>query len=131
MRLTQTLGSRLPFAVVTVALLAAAGCDDATTQSAAAMTGGDPDRGVQMIRFYGCGSCHDIPGIHGADGVLAPPLARMAERTYVAGVIKNTPSNMVRWIQDPPAVDPMTGMPNLHVTPTDARDIAGYLYTLR
>jgi cytochrome c1 len=117
----------LGIAVVAIA----AGCDDAAKRSAAAMTGGDPDRGEQLIRFYGCGSCHDIPGIHGADGLVGPPLTHMADRTYVAGVMKNTPDNIVRWIQDPPGVDPMTAMPNLRVTPSDARDIAGYLYTLR
>jgi hypothetical protein len=38
---------------------------------------------------------------------------------------------MIRWIQNPPGIDPLTAMPNLHVTPSDAQDIAGYLYTLR
>src|SRR4051794_18937952 len=51
-----------------VALAGAWGCDDETKRSAAAMTGGDPDRGGRLIQVYGCGSCHDIPGIHGADG---------------------------------------------------------------
>jgi cytochrome c len=131
MRLTQTHGSRLPFAAVILALLTSAGCDDATKRSAAAMTGGDPDRGGRLIQFYGCGSCHEIPGIRGADGLVGPPLARIAERSYVGGVIKNRPENMIRWIQNPPGIDPLTAMPNLHVTPADAQDIAGYLYTLR
>jgi len=131
MRLTQTHGSRLSFAVVILALLATAGCDDETKRSAAAMTGGDPDRGGRLIQVYGCGSCHDIPGIRGADGIAGPPLARIAERTYVGGVIKNNPDNMIRWIQNPPGIDPLTAMPNLHVTTADAHDIAGYLYTLR
>jgi cytochrome c1 len=38
---------------------------------------------------------------------------------------------MARWIQNPPAVDQLTVMPNLHVTPDDASDIASYLITLR
>ena len=122
----------LPLALLTTTvLLSAIGCDDATKKSAAAMTGGNPDRGGQLIGYYGCGACHEIPGIHGADGLVGPPLARIAERTYVGGVIQNTPQNIVRWIQNPPGIDPMTAMPNLHVTPADARDIAGYLYTLR
>jgi cytochrome c1 len=50
---------------------------------------------------------------------------------YIGGVLQNTPANLIRWIQDPPAVDAKTAMPNLHVTETDARDIATYLYTLQ
>jgi cytochrome c len=46
-------------------------------------------------------------------------------------VLPNTPENMFRWLQNPPAVDPLTAMPNLGVTEADARDMAGYLYTLR
>jgi cytochrome c1 len=38
---------------------------------------------------------------------------------------------MMQWIENPPAVDPKTVMPNLGVTEQDARDIAGYLYTLK
>jgi cytochrome c1 len=37
---------------------------------------------------------------------------------------------MMRWLRDPPGVDPMTAMPNLGLTEPEARDIAAYLYTL-
>jgi cytochrome c1 len=37
----------------------------------------------------------------------------------------------MRWIENPPAVDEKTVMPNMGVTDKDARDIATYLYTLR
>jgi cytochrome c len=38
---------------------------------------------------------------------------------------------MIRWLENPPAVDSKTAMPNMGVTGRDARDIAAYLYTLR
>jgi hypothetical protein len=38
---------------------------------------------------------------------------------------------MLRWLQNPPAVQPFTAMPNMGVTEADAWDMAGYLYTLR
>jgi cytochrome c1 len=38
---------------------------------------------------------------------------------------------MIHWIQDPKSVDSLTAMPNVGVTPADARHIAAYLYTLR
>jgi len=41
------------------------------------------------------------------------------------------PPNLIRWIQDPPGVDPLTAMPKLGVSEADARDIASILYTLR
>jgi cytochrome c1 len=50
---------------------------------------------------------------------------------YIAGVLPNTPENMIRWLQNPQAVDHLTVMPNMGITEADARDIAGYLYTLR
>jgi len=115
-----------------IALLAlATGCDSQSTKTARVMVGGDPTRGENAITNYGCASCHTIPGIHGANALVGPPLTQMGSRTYVAGMLQNTPDNLVRWIQDPPAINPKTAMPNLHVSPTDARDIATYLYTLQ
>ena len=37
---------------------------------------------------------------------------------------------MMRWIEAPRVIDPMTAMPNLGVAARDARDIAGYLYSI-
>jgi len=94
-------------------------------------TGGDSERGQAAIERYGCGSCHIIPGVSGAFGLAGPPLSGIGNRIYIAGVLQNTPPNMVRWIENPKAVDDKTVMPNLGVTSQDAADIAGYLYTLR
>jgi mono/diheme cytochrome c family protein len=93
--------------------------------------GGDPYKGRQRIMNYGCAGCHTIPGIPDADATVGPQLDRLAHRTYIAGVLKNTPDNMIAWIQNAPGVDEKTAMPNLHVTREDAKDIASYLYTLK
>ena len=95
------------------------------------MTGGDPGRGRDAIQSYGCGSCHTIPGIDGANALVGPSLEKVGSRTYIGGVLLNTPENLFRWIKDPPAVDPKTAMPNLGVTDDAVRDIASYLYTLK
>ena len=101
-------------------------------RAASEMTGGgDPSRGRAKIRHYGCVSCHTIPGLAEADALVGPPLDRIASRTYIGGVLTNSPDNMIRWIQNPPGVDNLTAMPNLGVTEQDARDIASYLYTLK
>ncbi len=113
---------------VILALTFAAGCERAS-RNLADLAGGDPHRGEVAIRTYGCGSCHTIPGIRGANGQVGPPLTGIAERVYVGGVITNTPENLVRWIQNPPSIDPKTAMPNVGVTYRDAVDIAGYLYS--
>jgi cytochrome c1 len=92
---------------------------------------GDAERGRALIQSYGCGSCHTIPGVLGARALVGPPLWAMADRGYIGGVLPNTPSDMVRWIRNPRAVDPRTLMPDTGVTESDARDIAAYLFTLR
>ena len=114
-------------------LLTAAGCDNDTIRSdATTLTGGgDPGKGALAIRDHGCASCHTIPGIKGADSLVGPPLTRISQRTYLAGILQNTPENLVKWIRNPPAVDPQTAMPNMHLSEADARNIASYLYTLR
>lgn len=92
---------------------------------------GNPAAGKALIQSYGCGSCHVIPGIRTARGMVGPPLFYYSRRTIIAGELPNTPDNLVRWIENPPAIEPGTAMPNLGVTDSQAHDIAAYLYTLR
>jgi cytochrome c len=115
-------------ALVLLGALASA-CHDATPTLSVA--GGDPARGKQQIVAYGCGSCHVIPGIRQARGLVGPPLTAFARRTYIAGEVPNNVANIVRWITVPQAIEPGTAMPNLGVSDGQARDIAAYLYTLR
>jgi cytochrome c2 len=133
--MTTTVVSRamVALAVVCLGTLACAcdGAREANAREAAAMTGGDPSRGPDLLRKYGCQTCHTIPGVVGANGLVGPPLAGIASRSYIAGVLPNAPDNMLRWIRDPKGVDAKTAMPNTSVTPSDARHIAAYLYTLR
>jgi mono/diheme cytochrome c family protein len=113
-----------------LAMAATAGCDGAPPPPHLRVAGGDPERGATAIMAYGCGGCHTIPGIRGADGTVGPPLTDYAMRGYVAGVLPNWPRHLVRWIVNPPAISPQTAMPALGVTEQDARDVAAYLYTL-
>lgn len=105
-------------------------CSDSRVH-AASNTGGDAFRGKDKIAYYGCGSCHTIPGVDGADGLVGPPLTGIGNRVYIAGILLNNSENIARWIEDPQAVNRLTVMPNVHATPEDARDIATYLSTLR
>lgn len=90
-----------------------------------------PERGRVAIQQYACVACHTIPGITGPDARVGPPLAGIAARTMLGGVLPNSRENMVRWIREPQEVAPFTAMPDLGVTERDARDIAAYLGTLK
>lgn len=91
---------------------------------------GDPERGAELIETYGCGSCHNVPGVAGANAMVGPPLDAWSQRHTIAGALPNTPENLIFWIQNPQAVEPGTIMPDMGVDERDARDIAAYLYTL-
>jgi cytochrome c1 len=93
--------------------------------------GGDINRGHQLISQYGCGSCHTIPGVKGADGLVGPPLIHWARRSFIAGSLSNTPANLIIWLEDPKAVEAVTDMPNLGISEQDARSIAAYLDSIQ
>jgi cytochrome c len=121
-KLTMHLALLLP------ALLLSAGCHKPGA-NAVATTGVDPARAPQLIRHYGCGTCHEIPGVGGAVGRVGPPLKSFKNRAYIAGVLSNSPDNLVRWIRSPRELAPGTAMPDMGVTEADARDIVAYLYS--
>jgi mono/diheme cytochrome c family protein len=112
-------------------LLGLAGCGDAPEPpDHLTISGADPEQGRQLIRDYGCGTCHRIDGIRGSNGRVGPQLRDYAQRHLLAGILPNTPTTLVAWLMDPPALDPRTGMPNLGVSEAEARHMAAYLYTL-
>lgn len=106
-------------------------CEPRVEYEVNAVAGGNAHRGEAMIREYGCGTCHSIPGVPGANSLVGPPLKGLAARAYIGGVLSNTPDNLISWIRDPQAASPRTAMPDLGVTERDARDIAAYIYQVR
>jgi len=94
------------------------------------LTGADAARGKQHIERYGCVACHTIPGIRGPATQVGPPLANIAQRAYIGGVLPNTPDNLLRWLESPPAIDPRTAMPDMDISNAEAKDITAYLLTL-
>lgn len=118
-----------------LALLALAGCkndgrtlgdmllrDDAMTP--------EEERGLALVYDRGCGACHVIPTVEGADGLTGPPLTAMARQAYVAGVLPNTREALARFVMDPQAVDPRSAMPNLGLGPEEAAAVAAFLYAV-
>ena len=117
--------------VVAITIIPLGGCRGGNTEPAYIVaTGGSAYSGKQIIHQYGCGSCHTIPGVRGARGMVGPPLISFGRRTYIAGHVPNSPDNLVRWIMGPQSIDAGTAMPTLGLTEQQARDIAAYLYTL-
>jgi cytochrome c2 len=92
---------------------------------------GSPAHGAELIAQRGCGSCHTIPGIEGADGLVGPPLTQWARRIFVAGLLRNTQQNVAAWVLDPQRYVPGNAMPSTGLTPSDALDVAAYLETIR
>ena len=84
-----------------------------------------------LIVANGCSTCHSIPGIAGARGNVGPPLDHIGTRVFIAGMLRNTPENMVRWLKNPQAVIPGNAMPNMNLNDAQARDITAYLAELR
>jgi mono/diheme cytochrome c family protein len=95
------------------------------------ITNGDPQEGLATLRKYECTVCHMIPGLRGAQGYVGPSLAAYQRNLYIAGKYPNTPEYLIPWIMDTPALAPLTAMPSMDLTVTEARDIAAYLYTLQ
>jgi cytochrome c len=117
--------ARRVLALPVLALLFA-GCGGAR-QTVEVGGGAKASRAPAAIDRYGCGSCHTIPDVSGANAEIGPNLGHFADRRYIAGRLANTPANLITWIRDPQGVDPGNVMPELGVTARDARDIAAYL----
>jgi cytochrome c len=118
-------------ALTIATLVVFSACRDTSGEPPRLVWGADVSRGAQLVSDGGCGACHVIPGVRNAVGQVGPSLAEFGRRAMIAGQLSNTPEQLERWLMNPPAIDPETAMPNLGLRVGEARDIAGYLYTLR
>lgn len=67
-----------------------------------------------ILKSKSCGSCHYIPGVPGARGVIGPSLKGLKNRVMIAGGrLENTPENLRDWLKNPKSILPETMMPNL------------------
>jgi len=114
-----------------MAVAACSGAGDTGATGSRVVRGASPEAGKQQMIRYGCGACHQIPGIKQANGLVAPPLTQFGRRGTIAGHFANTPDNLINWVNNPPAMVPGTDMPNLGVTRDEARNIAAYLESLQ
>jgi cytochrome c1 len=135
MRTRRVFANPLPAlaGVAVAAALAFAACSGTDTGGVGSrvIRGASPAAGKQQVVRYGCGACHQIPGIKTARGLVGPPLIHFGKRGSIAGHFANTPDNLISWIHDPQAAVPGNDMPNLGVTRDEARNIAAYLENLQ
>ena len=112
-------------------LLLLSGCGESGNAEAHSDLDGNRTQGAALIIRYGCGTCHEITGIPSAYGLVGPSLDHFGRRIYIAGMLRNSPDNLIRWLQNPQAIVPGNVMPNMHISKADAHDIAAYLLTLQ
>lgn len=117
-------------ASITLLVVLLPACSSGPDSRSQTVPKGDVTLGREAMVEYGCGSCHRIPGVRGADALVGPPLDAFGERSYVAGSLPNNQENLVRWITDPDEVEPGTAMPDLGVSEDEAVNISAYLLTL-
>jgi cytochrome c oxidase subunit 2 len=90
--------------------------------------------GRQEFESLACINCHNINGLGqaSAGSKFGPDLTHLASRqTLGAGVLKNTPENLRRWVNDPQVDKPGCLMPSMKLTPDELTKIVNYLETLR
>lgn len=121
-------GVTLACILAAVAAVASWSAQQQSERVARAMTGGDPARAPEIMRRYGCGGCHTIAGIPGADGQVGPQLSGLLHRVYIGDGVANSPDHLVQWIIAPRQFSPRSAMPVTGISEAEARDVAAYLY---
>jgi cytochrome c1 len=119
---------RLTMLALAVSLAA---CGKSGPGGAAAPLQGNAERGKVALTQYACHACHMIPGVTGSEVYVGRPLKGLAGRRFIAGNLPNNQANLVRWIRNPQAIDPLTAMPVMGVSEADAIDMSAYLLTTR
>ncbi|HEY3784355.1 MAG TPA: cytochrome c oxidase subunit II [Steroidobacteraceae bacterium] len=87
-------------------------------------------RGLAVVE-YRCGLCHEVRGTQ-AGALAAPDLTHlMSRRTLAAGLLPNTPGNLVGWIENAQDIKPGSLMPNQALSGEQLSDVQAYLESLQ
>ncbi|MFZ0429916.1 MAG: cytochrome c oxidase subunit II [Acidobacteriota bacterium] len=94
-------------------------------------TGPAAEAGARLFQNHTCMNCHSIRGT-AADGDIGPDLTHLASRqTLAAGVFRNTPENLLRWVSDPQKYKPGSHMPNMDLSRQTFEELVAYLEELK
>jgi cytochrome c oxidase subunit 2 len=100
-------------------------------QPASVPQGAAATAGAEVIASVGCGGCHRVRGT-GLEGDLAPDLTHFGSRGGIAAwTLRNTPENLLAWLQDPQAVKPEAQMPRTVLPLVQQKQLVAYLGQLR
>ncbi|MGN6390675.1 MAG: cytochrome c oxidase subunit II [Gemmatimonadales bacterium] len=84
--------------------------------------------GEKLFTAKGCVGCHSLQAVDAPKGMIGPNLANVGARSYIgAGSFQNTDENLSRWIQNPQKLKQGVLMPNLGVTPDEAKSLVAFL----
>ena len=94
-------------------------------------TGPAAEAGARLFQNHTCMNCHSIRGT-AADGDIGPDLTHLASRqTLAAGVFRNTPENLLKWVSDPQKYKPGSHMPNMDLSRRTFEELVAYLEELK
>lgn len=85
-------------------------------------------RGRALAAAAGCTACHTFPDIAWPQGRAGPSLIAFDGTGPIAGALPNTPDNLAAFVRNAPTAKPGSTMPAMPLSPSEARDIAAYLY---
>jgi cytochrome c oxidase subunit 2 len=86
--------------------------------------------GARIFADSPCTTCHMIQGV--SKGYIGPDLTHFGSRTTLAaGVLKNTPDNVARWIANPTDIKPGANMPALLLPGPKMDALVAYLESLK
>jgi cytochrome c oxidase subunit 2 len=87
-------------------------------------------KGKEIFSQSACVGCHTIAGV--SAGTLGPNLSHFGSRTTLAaGIMKTTPENVMKWVEDPARHKPGALMPNLGLRDEQTKALAAYLLSLK
>jgi cytochrome c oxidase subunit II len=86
--------------------------------------------GAKIFATSPCTACHTVEGV--SKGYLGPNLTHIGSRTTIAaGVLKNDPANLAKWITDPQEIKPGANMPALLLPGPKLDALVAYLESLK
>ena len=91
-------------------------------------TGGDADRGKELVKTVGCMGCHGVEGWESESRLVSASVGPFLTGT---GSKITNPDWLVSWVTRPDHYDSETIMPSFRLTTEEANDITAYLLGLR
>ncbi|HKI46590.1 MAG TPA: cytochrome c oxidase subunit II [Balneolales bacterium] len=88
-------------------------------------------KGDSLFMKSTCVNCHSIKGTP-ANGDVGPDLTHLgSRRTILAGMLKNNPENLTRWLDNPQNVKKGANMPNFMLSNIQVKELVTYLEGLK